>query len=134
MFLYSDLNGEFFRFIKMNKQHSTDPEEQELYNGDSIGHWDGDTLVVDVTNFTDDTWLGDNGMYHSAKMHIVEKLTRVGDTIQYQATVDDPQVLAKPWVINHTLTRQFDQLEEAAPCVDQDTGHYRSEDHHDNPR
>jgi hypothetical protein len=134
VFLYSDLTGEYFRIVRMNAQHSADPEEQELYNGDSVGRWDGDTLVVDVSNFTDDTWLGDNGLFHSEKMHIVERLTRVGDTIQYQATVDDPAVLAKPWVINHTLTKQSDQLEEAAPCVDKDAGHYRSEDHHDNPR
>ena len=61
-------------------------------------------------------------MFHSEKMHIVERLTRVGDTIQYQATVDDPDVLVKPWVINHTLTKQSDQLEEAAPCVDRTLG------------
>ena len=134
VFLYSDLNGEYFRIIKMNAKHSADPEEQELYNGDSVGHWDGDTLVVDAANFTDETWLADNGMFHSAKMHVVERFRRVGDTIQYQATVDDPAVLAKPWVINHTLTKQFDQLEEAAPCVDKDLGHYVSGEHHDNPR
>jgi hypothetical protein len=133
-FLYSDLTGEYFRNVKMNQQHSTDPEQQDLYNGDSVGKWDGDTLVVDATNFIDETWLGDNGLFHSAKMHVVERLRRVGDTIQYQVTVDDPEVLVKPWVVNHTLTKQFDELEEAAPCVDKDLGHYRSEDHHDNPR
>jgi hypothetical protein len=134
VFLYSDLNGEYFRIIKMNAKHSTDPEEQELYNGDSVGRWEGDTLVVDAANFTDETWLADNGMFHSEKMHIVERFRRVGDTIQYQATVDDPTVLTKPWVINHTLTRQSDDLEEAPPCVDKDLGHYVSGEHHDNPR
>jgi hypothetical protein len=134
VFLYSDLTGEYFRIIKMNAKHSTDPEEQELYNGDSIGRWDGDVLVVDATNFTDETWLGDNGLFHSEKLHVVERFQRVGDTIQYQITVDDPQVLVKPWVVNHTLVKQFDELEEAAPCVDKDAGHYVSGEHHDNPR
>ena len=44
--------------------------------GDSIGRFEGDTLVVDVTNFNDDTWLGSDGYFHTEKMHIVERLTR----------------------------------------------------------
>jgi len=58
--------------------------------GDSRGHWEGDTLVVDVTNFNDDTWLGSDGYFHTEKMHVVERLTRNGDTITYTVEVSNP--------------------------------------------
>ena len=54
-----------------------------------MGHWDGDTLVVDVTRLNSDSWLADNGFFHTNKLHVVERLRRVGDTIQYQMTADD---------------------------------------------
>jgi len=134
VFLYADLTGNHWRVIPVNGQHSTDPELEATYNGDSVAHWDGDTLVVDVTHLTDDTWLGDNGLYHSTKLHVTERLRRVGDTIQYSMTADDPVVLAKPWTITRTLTLQPDLLTEAAPCVDNDAGHYVNSEHHDNAR
>ena len=59
--------------------------------GDSIGRFDVDMLVVDVTNFNDDTWLGSDGYFHSEKMHVVERLTRKGDVLVYTATVEDPR-------------------------------------------
>jgi hypothetical protein len=134
VFLYADSTGNHWRVIPVDGHHSADPEEEGTYNGDSVAKWDGDTLVVDVTRFTTDTWLADNGFYHSAKLHVIERLRRVGDTIQYQMTADDPEVLAKPWTILRTLTLQPDTLDEAAPCVDNDAGHYVNGDHHDNAR
>src|SRR5215471_12091452 len=114
--------------------HSTDPETAATYNGDSVGHWDGDTLVVDVTRLTDETWLGDNGLFHSRRLHVTERLKRVGETIQYQVTMEDPEVFDKPWTLSRTLTLQPDALEEAALCVDNDAGHYVTKKHHDNTR
>jgi hypothetical protein len=134
VFLYADLTGNHFRVIPLDGHHSTDPEQEATYNGDSVARWDGDTLVVDVTHLTDDTWLADNGFYHSPKLHVVERLRRVGDTIQYQMTADDPSVLAKPWTITRTLTLQPDTLGEMPPCVDNDAGHYVNSEHHDNVR
>jgi hypothetical protein len=134
VFLYADLTGNHWRVIPVNGHHSTDPEDEGTYNGDAVAKWDGDTLVVDVTRFTTDTWLADNGFYHSAKLHVTERLRRVGDTIQYQMTADDPDVLAKRWTISRTLTLQPDILGEAAPCVDNDAGHYVNLEHHDNAR
>jgi hypothetical protein len=99
-----------------------------------VGHWEGDTLVVDVTRLTDETWMGDNGLFHSRKLHVTERLRRAGDTIQYQVTAEDPDVLQKPWTLSRTLTLQPDALEEAAPCVDKDAGHYVTLEHHDNTR
>jgi hypothetical protein len=134
VFLYADLTGNHWRVIPIDGHHSTDPEAEATYNGDSVAKWDGDTLVVDVIRLTDDTWLGDNGLYHSTKLHVIERLRRVGDTIQYSMTADDPQVLAKPWTITRTLTLQPDALGEMPPCVDNDAGHYVNLEHHDNAR
>jgi hypothetical protein len=135
IFLYADNTGNQWRVIPLDgRAHGTDPETAATYNGDSVGHWEGDTLVVDVTRLTDDTWLGDNGLFHSRKLHVTERLRRVGDTIQYQATAEDPEVLQKAWTLSRTLTLQPDALEEAAPCVDKDAGHYVTQEHHDNTR
>jgi hypothetical protein len=135
IFLYADNTGNTWRVIALDgRGHSTDPETAATYNGDSAGHWDGETLVVDVTRLTDETWLGDNGLFHSRKLHVTERLRRVGDTILYQMTAEDPEVLEKPWTLSRTLTLQPDALEEAAPCVDKDAGHYVTQEHHDNTR
>ena len=135
VFLYADSTGNQWRVIPLDgRPHGTDPETAATYNGDSVGHWEGDTLVVDVTRLTDETWLGDNGLFHSRKLHVTERLRRVGDTIQYQVTAEDPEVLQKPWTLSRTLTLQPDALEEAAPCVDKDAGHYVTLEHHDNTR
>lgn len=134
VFLYADLTGNHWRVIPVDGHHSTDPDAEDTYNGDSVAHWEGDTLVVDVTRLTDDTWLGDNGLLHSSKLHVVERLRRVGDTIQYSMTADDPVVLEKPWTLTRTLTLQADTLNEMPPCVDNDEGHYVNLEHHDNAR
>lgn len=135
IFLYADSTGNQWRVIPLDgRPHSTDPETAATYNGDSVGHWEGDTLVVDVTRLTDETWLEDNGLFHSRKLHVTERLRRVGDTIQYQVTAEDPEVLQKPWTLLRTLTLQPDALEEAAPCVDRDAGHYVTQEHHGNIR
>jgi hypothetical protein len=135
VFLYADSTGNQWRVIPLDgRAHSTDPETAATHNGDSVGHWDGDTLVVDVTRLTDETWLGDNGLFHSRRLHVTERLKRVGETIQYQVTMEDPEVLDKPWSQSRTLTLQPDSLEEAAPCVDNDAGHYVTKEHHDNTR
>jgi len=135
VFLYADSTGNQWRVIPTDGTgHSKDPDATDTNNGDSIGRWDGDTLVVDVTRLSDDTWLDDNGLFHSNKLHVTERLRRVGDTIQYQMTADDPEVLQKPWTLKRTLTLQPDRLDEAAPCIDRDAGHYVSGEHHDNTR
>jgi hypothetical protein len=135
VFLYADSTGNEWRVVPLDgRAHSTDPETDATDNGDSVGHWDGDTLVVDVTRLNDDNWLADNGLLHSKKLHVVERLRRVGDTIQYQMTAEDPEVLTKPWTISRILTLQMDTLEGAPACVDNDAGHYVNQEHHDNAR
>jgi len=79
----------------------------EFYMGDSRGHWEGNTLVVDATNFKPETWLDGAGHFHSNKLHVVERYTRTApNTMRYEATVEDPEVFARPWTIRVNLTRR----------------------------
>jgi hypothetical protein len=87
------------------------------YRGDAVGHWDGDTLVVDKTNFTDNNWISAEGRvsFHSDALHIVERYRRVdANTLEVEATLEDPKVLTKPWVVpKQTLQlAPFDQIME----------------------
>jgi hypothetical protein len=93
-----------YRLIRMDGKH---PEDVDFWMGDSRGHWDGDTLVVDVSDNNDQTWLDASGNFHSDALHVVERYTRTGpDTIGYEATIEDPKVFTKPWKISLSLYRQ----------------------------
>lgn len=129
-FLYEDMSGDGYRVIPTDgRPHRTDIGPS--YNGDSIGHWEGDTLVVEATNFVEDTWFGENGYFHSDAMKVIERLTRNGDNILYEVTVDDPKVLTKPWSMNPRRLQVTDeQLEESPRCSDQDGPRLLNSDHH----
>ncbi|HEX6996349.1 MAG TPA: hypothetical protein VF339_19620 [Gammaproteobacteria bacterium] len=74
--------------------------------GDSRGHWEGDTLVVDVVDFNDKTWLDRAGNFHSDAMRVVERWTYLdANTIEYRATIDDPKVFTRPWELGVILYR-----------------------------
>ena len=91
-----------FRVIPINAKHPDDLEP--AYMGDSVGHWEGDTLVVDVTGFNDKTWLGPVGSFHSEALHVTERYRRVDyNTITYEATVEDPNVFTKPWHVRTNI-------------------------------
>lgn len=78
-----------------------------FWMGDSRGRWEGDTLVVDVINFSDQTWLDRAGNFHSDALHVVERYTRTGpDTLSYEATIDDPKVFTRSWKIGFPLYRR----------------------------
>ena len=83
----------------------------DFFNGDSRAKWDGDTLVVDVTNLNDDpslvpTWFDASGNYHSDALHVVERWTRTSmDNMTYRATMEDPKVFSRPWTIEVLLYR-----------------------------
>lgn len=85
------------------------------WRGDSVGHWEGDTFVVETKNFTDDTWMSAEGRvsFHSDALRIVERYTRLdADTLRIEATVEDPKVLRESWTVpTQTLVlAPFDQL------------------------
>jgi len=87
------------------RPHPKDPNP--TYLGDSVGHWEGDTLVVDVIGFNDRTWLDQDGHPHSEALHIIEKYTRTDElTLHYEATIDDPKAYTKPWTTSYTIPWQ----------------------------
>ena len=78
----------------------------DFFMGDSRGHWEGDTLVVDVTDLGDQTWLDGAGNHHSDQLHVVERYTLLGpDTIEYKATMADPAIYRRPWTVRLLLDR-----------------------------
>ncbi len=86
------------------------PADDNFWIGDSRGHWEGDTLVVDVSNNNDKTWFDMAGDFHSDALHVVERYRMDGhDTIQYEATIEDPKVFTKPWTINLAFHRRTDR-------------------------
>ncbi len=107
LFLYttSDYGGGNREFRDIPTDGRPRPNTVEAYYlGLSVGKWEGDTLVIDSTNFVDSTWFGRGGLLHSSDMHMVEKLTRKGDEILYQVTIDDPDLL-EPWVMPDRILR-----------------------------
>ena len=94
------------RVIHMDK---VEGPPDDTYMGHSGGHWDGDTLVVDVTNFNGKNWLDRAGNYHSDGLHLVERFTALSpDAIKYEATIDDPKVFTRPWTISMPLYRRLE--------------------------
>ena len=81
------------------REHHPEAEFDYTYMGSTVGHWEGDTLVLDAIGFTDQTWLGRGGFFHTNQMRVVERFTRRGDTILYDVTVEDPEVLVEPYVL-----------------------------------
>ncbi len=85
-------------------------EDIDFWMGDSRGHWEGDTLVVEVTDLNDETWLDLAGDFHSDQMKVTERYTRTGpDTLQYEATIEDPKVFSRPWKISMPLYRHTEK-------------------------
>jgi hypothetical protein len=99
---YADGGGGYgeYRIIPTDgREHDERQALQTKYMGYTVGHWEGDTLVLDSISFNDYTWLARGGFFHSDQMHVVERLTRQGDEILYEVTVEDPEVLVEPWVM-----------------------------------
>ena len=83
------------------------PAPVDSWMGQSVGHWEAETLVVDVTGFNDQTWFDRAGNYHSDKLRVVERYTRTSpDVISYEATIEDPEVFSRPWKISMPLYRR----------------------------
>lgn len=94
------------RTINLNKM---DEYPTNSIMGYSVGKWEGDTLVVDATDFTDKTWFDRSGNFHSDALHLVERYTPQGhDVIRYEATIEDPQVFSRPWKISMPLYRRLE--------------------------
>jgi hypothetical protein len=101
-----------YRFIPLDGRPPV-AKNVQLWNGDSRGRWEGDTLVVDVTNFHVDAknfnnqpWLDGHGSFYSDALHVVERWTLAdANTINYEATITDPKVFTRPWTLKFTIRR-----------------------------
>ncbi len=117
-----------FRVVPTDgRPHNEARVKEETWKGDPVGHWEGDTLVVDTIGFTDESWLHKSGYFHGFKLHVVERLTRTGNTLRLVTTVDDPDVLLEPWTMN-PITRVLDTranayVPEDLPCEEMDSDH-----------
>ena len=123
IFLYEAMHT--FRNIPTDgRPHPSDLDP--TYMGDSIGRWDGDTFVVDVVGFNDQTWLSGPGTFHTEALHVTERFKRTADdTLVYEAIAEDPRVFTKPWnVVTVTLRHPpRDERIMEYECIDQDAAH-----------
>jgi hypothetical protein len=98
--------------------------------GDSRGRWEGDTLVIDVTNFNDETWFDRAGNFHSDALHVVERYTMTNaDHILYEATIEDPKVFTRPWKMSMPLYRR---LEKSVKLLEYECVFYLQEERYKN--
>ena len=92
------------------------PAETDSWMGQSVGRWEGDTLVVEVTGQNDQTWFDRAGSHHTNQLRVVERYTLIGPNhIRYEATMEDPNVFTRPWTISLPLYRR---IEEGARLMD----------------
>jgi hypothetical protein len=127
--------GEYRIIPTDGRPHPKSAELDQTYLGDTVGHWEGDTLVLDATGFTDATWLGRGGLIHSDQMHVIERFRREGDALLYDVTVEDPEMLVEPWVLpTRTVVRNQNPnaglIRERGDCTVQEFGHAASQIRH----
>ena len=123
-----------YRIIPIDKPHHPAASQDQTWMGDAVAKWDGDTLVVDVLGFNDVSWLDIPGYFHSTDLHVIERLRREGDTLTYQMTAEDPQVLMEPWAKNpltlKLVTDPDAYIIEDYPCHEKDAEHLVTTEHH----
>jgi hypothetical protein len=120
-------NRNMWRVIPIDgRPHDPENSQDQTFNGDAVGTWEGDTLVVDVIGFNDVSWLGWPGWFHTNNMRVVERFRREGNTLHYQATVHDLDVLMEPWEMDPRAlplnTGNAPYIEDP-PCLDFDLSH-----------
>jgi hypothetical protein len=115
-----------WRIIYMDgREHPKGDKLNPTYLGHAVGHWEGDTLVVDVVGFNDRTWLDAAGHPHTEQLHVIERYTRLDtNTLHYQATIEDPGAYSKPWTVGWKIEWQpgWDPLEYVCQENNKDVG------------
>jgi hypothetical protein len=126
IFLYQQ--GNTFRIIPIDgRPHDRIKSQDTTWYGDAVGKWDGDTMVIDIVGFNDESWLGWPGWLHSNNMHVTERYTRNGNTLRWESTVDDPDTMTEPFKMA-PRTIQLNPNPKATfiedlPCEERDTQH-----------
>jgi hypothetical protein len=95
-----------YRIIPIDGREPDPSDLKTYYLGSTVGHWEGDTLVLESRNFVDSTWFGRGGFFHSDQMRVTERFRREGDALLYDVTVEDPEVLAEPYVYPTRVVRK----------------------------
>jgi hypothetical protein len=126
--LYQSRNE--FRVIPIDgRPHDPVRAIDTTLQGHGVGHWEGDTLVIEVVGFSSDSWIGWPGYFHTIDMKVTERLRRDGNTLTWQATVVDPAVLTQPWVMDPVVRRLNPNpkalLLEDLPCEERDGSHMK---------
>ena len=123
IFLYEYMHN--FRVIYTDGRPHRKNWEPSLL-GDSIGRWEGDTLVIDTVNLTDRTWLDDHGNRHSDALHVIERWRRISaNQLEYEETIDDPKFYTKPWTVKWVMplaAKEWELMEYA--CTDNNKDFY----------
>jgi hypothetical protein len=123
-----------FRMIRLDgRPHDPERGLQYTYMGYTVGRWEGDTLVLDSIGFTDETWLGRGGKFHSDQLRVVERFTRTGNELLHEVTVEDPVVLVEPWVMNPRTLRLTNNpaiIAERGACTDTELGEVSTQIRH----
>ena len=104
--LFEDISHGHMRVIYMKRDHPA--KFEPAWVGDSVGRWDGSTLAIDSTGFSDRVWLNEAGAQHSESLHLIERIRPIlgGKYLEYKVTAEDPKALTKPY----TYTRYFEKL------------------------
>jgi hypothetical protein len=136
-FIHLIENNNRWRVVRTDGWPHKPPEEREpLFNGDMVGRWEGDTLIIDSISIDERTWIRD-GWFHSDALHVIERIRRPSlNFLEHQFTIDDPKVLTKPWtsawrtyslsVNDEDLTENFctnnEQVEQFLKLIDVEKG------------
>jgi len=116
--------GPTWRPILMNKEHSKDPDPS--WWGESVGRYEGDTLVIDTIGFNDKTWLDHAGRSHSDELHLVERLRRLDhETLRLDVTFEDPKMYTQPWTGQKTFGLEHRPMGDSYSCSMSEYEHFR---------
>jgi hypothetical protein len=104
-----EMSYEFANASRTIHLDPVEPPPADTWMGFSVGHWEGNTLVVDVSHFNDRTWFSRSGDFHSDALHVVERFTPINrDALRYEVTIEDPSVFTRPWKMSMVLYRQLE--------------------------
>jgi len=107
---YILISYEYANAVRTIYMKDPGPSPIDSWMGQSVGHWEGDTLVVDVTGLNDQSWFDRAGDFHSDALHVVERYTlRGADTLMYEATIEDKNVFTRPWKISMPIYRRLEK-------------------------
>ncbi len=126
IFMYQNANT--FRVIPIDgRPHDPIKSQDTTWYGDAVGKWEGDTMVIDIVGFNDESWLGWPGWLHSNNMHVIEKYTRTGNTLRWEVIVEDPDTLLEPFKMDPRVIRLNPDPKatfiEDLPCEERDAQH-----------